>query len=61
MLPDLQKLIGEIQLFPTKNDKRTLGVQNSLKVNTEDWKYQYGAFNNWPFRNLNRILNNVPF
>jgi len=60
-LPDLQRVIGEIKLFPTNNDKRTLGVQNSLKVNIADWKYQYGAFINWPFRDLNHILNKVPY
>lgn len=58
---ELQNKIGELNLFSTNNDKRTLGVQNSLKVYIEDWKYEYGNFDNWPFRELNRRINGIPY
>lgn len=60
-LGELQNKIGELNLFSTNNDKRTLGVQNSLKVYIEDWKYEYGSFDNWPFRELNRRINGIPY
>lgn len=60
-LTELQKIIGEVHLFSTNNDKRTLGVQNSLKVYIEDWKHEYGSFKNWPFRELNRRINGIPY
>lgn len=58
---ELQNKIGKLNLFSTNNDKRTLGVQNSLKVYIEDWKYEYGSFENWPFRELNRRINGIPY
>ena len=57
----IQSLFGDTVLCTTNNDRRTIGVQNSLSVNFEDWKYEFGDFSNWPFRDLNRRINGIPY
>jgi len=58
---EVQETFGEVELFTTNNDRRTIGVQNSLNVNLDDWKYEFGDFSNWPFRDLNRRINGIPY
>lgn len=57
----LQKIVGDVKLYPTNNDKRTIGVQNSMNYFYEYWKEQYGAYKNWDFRYLNGIVNKIPY
>lgn len=57
----LQNIVGEINLAPTNNDRKVLGVQNSILENIKDWKYKYGHIDNWNFRNCNRIINGIPY
>ncbi|MBI9052807.1 MAG: hypothetical protein JEY96_03260 [Bacteroidales bacterium] len=60
-IQEVQNLFGEVDLFTTNNDRRTIGVQNSLSINFDDWKYEFGDFSNWPFRDLNRRINGIPY
>lgn len=56
----IEKIIGEINLYKTDNDKSANGSLNSILPYFEDWKYEFGNFENMPFRELNGRLNNQP-
>ena len=57
----LQKIIGQIDLFSTDNDQKIIGIQNSILGNTEEWKYEFGHIDNWPFREINKRINGIPY
>lgn len=57
----IQKLIGQINLFSTDNDQKIIGIQNSILTNLEDWKYEFGHIDNWPFRDINKRINRIPY
>ncbi|NOQ26812.1 MAG: hypothetical protein GQ564_15740 [Bacteroidales bacterium] len=57
----LQEIIGQISLFSTDNDQKIIGTQNSILVHLENWKYEFGHIDNWPFRKINRRLNEIPY
>jgi len=54
----LQTLIGEIKLNKTDNDRSANGSINNRIQDFEYWIYEFGHFNNMPFRDLNGRLNN---
>ena len=56
----IEKIIGEIELLETNNDRSTNGSLNNCLLYFDDWKYEYGDFENMPFRDLNNRLNSSP-
>jgi len=56
----VDKIIGEITLHKTNNDRSLNSFLNNSLLNFRHWKYQFGDFENMPFRELNRRLNNLP-
>lgn len=57
----VRTLIGEIALHKTDNDRTIIGNQNYIIRYIDDWKYEFGSFENWDFRNINKRLNRVPY
>lgn len=57
----LENLVGEVELIETDNDRKIIGIQNSLNPNLEYWKEKYGHIDNWSFRHLNKIINGIPY
>lgn len=56
----IQKSVGEVDLCSTDNDRTLIGVQNNILQYIDDWKYEFGSIDNWPFRELNRRINGNP-
>jgi hypothetical protein len=56
----IEKIIGEVNLCETDNDKSANGTLNNILPYFEDWKYEFGNFENMPFRELNGRLNGQP-
>jgi hypothetical protein len=56
----IEKIIGEIKLCETNNDRSTNGSLNNCLFQIEDWKYEFGSFENMNFRDLNGKLNSSP-
>ncbi len=56
----IDKIIGDIVLCETNNDRRQNGFLNDCMFSINIWKGQFGSFENMPFRELNRRLNDVP-
>jgi hypothetical protein len=56
----LSRLIGEIKLCKTNNDRSANGSLNNCMYSIEDWKIDYGSFENLPFRKINSGLNSSP-
>jgi len=57
----ISKFIGEIDLYPTDNDRVTIGIQTSLITNIEYRKEPHIPFENWDIRYLNSLLNELPY
>ena len=57
----VRNLIGNIVFHKTNNDRAIIGTQNYLLENIEIWKYEFGAFENWDFRDINKRINTVPY
>ena len=53
----LSELIGEIKLCETNNDRSANGSLNNCMFSIEQWKIDYGSFENLPFRKINSRLN----
>lgn len=58
---DIQKLVGKVNIFSTDNDRHLIGVQNNILQIFEYWKRYYGQIDNWPFREINSRINELPF
>ena len=56
----IEKIIGGIELCETNNDRSTNGSLNNCLLYLEHWKYEFGNFENMPFRDLNSRLNSSP-
>ena len=56
----IEKIIGEINLCETDNDRSINGTLNNILPYFEDWKYEFKDFENMPFRELNGRLNGQP-
>jgi hypothetical protein len=56
----IEKIIGEIELCETNNDRSTNGSLNNCILYLEHWKYEFENFENIPFRDLNNRLNSSP-
>jgi IS30 family transposase len=56
----IEKMLGEIILCETNNDRSVNGSLNNILLYFEEWKYDYGNFDNMPFRELNNRLNHLP-
>ena len=56
----VEKIIGEIKLCETNNDRSVNGSLNNCLLYLEDWKYEFGDFENMNFRDLNGRLNSSP-
>ncbi len=56
----VEKIIGEIKLCETNNDRSVNGSLNNCLLYLEDWKYEFGDFENMNFRDLNNRLNSSP-
>lgn len=57
----LEKIIGEVFLFKTDNDKKIIGTQNYILGCIDDWKYEFGDFSNWDFVEIGRRINGIPY
>tara|TARA_R110002111_G_scaffold60739_1_gene101523 strand:+ start:42 stop:569 length:528 start_codon:yes stop_codon:yes gene_type:complete len=56
----LSGIIGEIKLCETNNDRSANSSLNNCMYSIEDWKIDYGSFENLPFRKINSGLNSSP-
>ena len=56
----VERIIGEINLCETNNDRSTNGSLNNCLFQMDDWKYDYVTFENMPFQDLNNRLNSSP-
>jgi hypothetical protein len=56
----VETIIGEIKLYETDNDRSTNGSLNNCLLFLEDWKYEFGDYDNMNFRDLNGRLNSSP-
>jgi hypothetical protein len=56
----IEKIIGEIKICETNNDRSTNGSLNNCLLYFEDWKLEYGNFDTMPFRDLTNRLNTQP-
>lgn len=56
-----RKLIGEITFHKTDNDRTIIGTQNYLLEKIDILKYEFGPFENWDFRGINKRMNRVPY
>jgi hypothetical protein len=56
----LDAMIGGIYFFPTDNDRRTTGFQNTNLDSLNWWKMQYGELKNMPIKELTHRLNHIP-
>ena len=43
-----------------QNDRSVNGSLNNCLLYLDDWKYEFGDFENMPFRDLNNRLNSSP-
>lgn len=57
----IKNLVGKVDLYPTDNDRKLIGTQNNILQHTEDWKYEFGHIDNWPFREISSRLNGIPY
>lgn len=57
----IDKIIGEVNLFQTNNDRSSLGILNYCLSSIEEWKKQFENFEEMPFRDLNSHLNKIPY
>ncbi|MDY0142429.1 MAG: hypothetical protein RBR97_11110 [Bacteroidales bacterium] len=58
---ELRVLIGKIALHKTDNDRTIIGNQNYILRYIDNWKDEFGSFENWDFRNINKRINRVPY
>ncbi|MFD1014652.1 DUF6933 domain-containing protein [Winogradskyella rapida] len=56
----LRELVGEIKLCETNNDRSANGSLNNCMPSIDQWKLDYGSFENLPFRKINSGLNSSP-
>ncbi len=56
----VERIVGDVKLRHTDNDKKAIGTLNSYAYYFEDWKYQYKKFENMPFRDLCGRINSLP-
>jgi len=56
----IEKIIGEVKLCKTDNDRSSNGLLNHNIWIMEDWKEEFKNFDNMNFRDLNNRLNSVP-
>jgi len=56
----IEKIIGEVKLKETDNDRSANGSINNCLLYFEDWEYEFGRFENMNFRDLNNRLNSSP-
>lgn len=57
----IRKLIGEVTIYRTDNNKAIIGTQNYILGIVDIWKTEFGAFENWDFREINRRVNSIPY
>jgi len=57
----LKELIGNINFHPTDNDKRTIGVQNSILETIKQFKFRYSNFKDISANELCSRLNHAPY
>lgn len=58
---DLSELLGNIHFCETDNDQKTIGTLNYLLRYLPNWKDKYGHIDNWPFREINKKINGIPY
>jgi len=57
---DVENLIGEIKILETDGDRSANASLNIDVPYFEDWRYQFGHYDNMDFRDLNSRLNISP-
>lgn len=58
--PTIHELVGRVDLFSTDNDRKLIGTQNYILYILDYWKQEFGAIDPWPFREINRRINEIP-
>ena len=58
--PLVEKLIGDVELYSTDNDRKSIGAVNDYLAHFESWKSRYFNFDTALFNDLNARLNNTP-
>jgi len=58
--PTIHQLVGRVDLFSTDNDRKLIGTQNNMLYILDYWKREFGAIDNWPFREINGRINGMP-
>lgn len=56
----INKIIGEVELCETNNDRSANSYINYSLLYFKDWKYEFETYENMPFRDLNHRLNSLP-
>lgn len=56
----IEKIIGEVRLCQTENDRSSIGSLNNILQYFEDWKLDFKSYENISFRELNGLLNSQP-
>ena len=57
---ELKKIIGDIKLLKTDNDRSTNGSINDRILSFKYWIQEFGTLENMPMRDLNGRLNRLP-
>lgn len=57
---NLNSIIGEIDFFPTDNDRSTTGFQNQRLEELDWWKHDLGSLENMPIKDLTNRMNMSP-
>lgn len=55
----LNTLIGELEFFPTDNDRRTTGFQNQRLYQLDWWKSEFKTLKNMPIKDLTNRMNGL--
>lgn len=58
---DVRKLIGEIKLHKTDNNRPIIGTQNYILESIDTLKKRYRSFEDWNFRDINKRVNGIPY
>jgi len=57
---NIESIIGELDFFPTDNDRSTTGFQNQRLYELDWWKYNFGSLENMPIKELTNRMNTSP-
>jgi len=59
-LDNVNRLLEDVHLYPTDNDKSTTVYQNQRLLDLDYWKYEYQRLEYMPIRDLTNRINKTP-